>query len=117
MWCLGGSIVEKVRVTVEKLRGPAEAVYIFAFMSMRIMHFRWSIYTTPIIIVVGLIHRVYRRTSFQPHRGLPVSYTQPYPPLAAYRFKRTTNAKRHNAKDQPCLCIPETDSPKIETCG
>ena len=34
-----GSGVEKVRVTVEELRGPGE-VYIFAFMVMHIMRFR-----------------------------------------------------------------------------
>lgn len=81
---------------------------------MHIMHFRCYLSTQPSCDTCTVVcTRIYAS-------NIP---TTPRPPYCIHNAilrcrlscQTKPNAKRHKARAQPCLCIPETDSPKIRS--
>lgn len=82
---------------------------------MHIMHFRCYLSTQSSCDACTVVcTRIYAFTN------IPTTMRPPYRihnPILRCRLSCQTspNAERHKAKAQPCLCIPETDSPKIRS--
>lgn len=86
------------------------------FVTMHIMHFRCQLSTRPSCDTCTTVvcTRIYASANIP---------TTPRPPYCIHNAilrcrlscQTNYNAKRRKARAQPCLCIPETDSPKIRS--